>query len=105
MGLNVLGLLETPARDTSAEAEKDFTRMADINRAVYDDRHYLVGIALLNLGEVYIQEKDLRARRAFRYREALSRFIEKLPAGPPQHRDRASPAGARFGHGAEIQGR
>jgi serine/threonine-protein kinase len=81
MGLNVLGLLELK-RGHFAEAEKDFNRMADINRAVYDDRHYLVGIALLNLGEVYLQEKNLTRAEHF-YREALSRFTEKLPPGHP----------------------
>ena len=54
--------------------------MADINRAVYDDRHYLVGIALLNLGEIYLNQGNLARAEQF-YREALSRFTEKLPAG------------------------
>jgi tetratricopeptide (TPR) repeat protein len=79
MGLNVLGLLEI-RRGHLVEAEKDFMRMADINRAVYDDRHYLVGVALLNLGQVYLEEKQY-ARAAAELREALSRFTEKLPAG------------------------
>ena len=67
--------------------------MADINRAVYDDRHYLVGIALLNLGEVYIGEKDY-ARAEHSLREALSRFIEKLPPGHPN----TAIAQVRLGH-------
>jgi tetratricopeptide (TPR) repeat protein len=79
MGLNTLGLLQL-RRGQFAEAEKDFTRMADINRAAYDDRHYLVGIALLNLGQTYLEEKKY-ARAEQEYREALARFIEKLPAG------------------------
>jgi eukaryotic-like serine/threonine-protein kinase len=79
MGLNVLGLLEL-RRGHLSEAEKDFTRMANINRVVYDDRHYLVGIALLNLGEVYLAEKN-NARAEQSYREALARFLEKLPPG------------------------
>jgi tetratricopeptide (TPR) repeat protein len=54
--------------------------MADINRAVYDDRHYLVGIALLNLGQVYLEQKRY-AQAAAEYSEALARFTEKLPAG------------------------
>jgi len=54
--------------------------MADINRAVYDDHHYLVGVALLNLGQAYLEEKKY-ARAEQEYREALARFIEKLPAG------------------------
>jgi hypothetical protein len=31
--------------------------MAEINRSIYGDRHYLVGIAILNLGQVYLDEK------------------------------------------------
>jgi len=81
MGLNVLGILELK-RGHLSDAEKDFLRMADINRSVYDDRHYLVGIALLNLGEVYLEEKN-NARAEHSYREALARFNEKLPANHP----------------------
>ena len=92
MGLNILAVLEL-RRGHLSDAEKDFTRMADINRSVYGDRHYLVGIAYLNLGEVYVQEKDnARAERA--YREALSRFAEKLPPG---HMNTAI-AEVRLGH-------
>jgi serine/threonine protein kinase/tetratricopeptide (TPR) repeat protein len=79
MGLNTLGLLEL-RRGHLSDAEQDFTRMADINRTVYGDRHFLVGIAFLNLGEVYLAEKDnVRAERS--YREAFSRFTETLPPG------------------------
>lgn len=92
MGLNMLAVLEL-RRGRLSDAEKDFTRMADINRSVYGDRHYLVGIAYLNLGEVYVQEKD-NARAEHAYREALSRFAEKLPPG---HANTAI-AQARLGH-------
>ena len=98
MGLNILGLLEL-RRGHLNEAEKDFTRMADINRAVYDDRHYLVGIALLNLGEVYTEEKNL-PRAVQSYREALSRFAEKLPPNHPN----AAIAQARLGHALVLEG-
>jgi eukaryotic-like serine/threonine-protein kinase len=81
MGLNTLGALEFK-RGHLKDAERDFTRMADINRAVYDDRHYLVGIALLNLGEVYIRQNN-NARAEQSYREALARFLEKLPPDHP----------------------
>ena len=81
MGLNTLGALEFK-RGHFSDAEKYFARMADINRKVYDDRHYLVGIALLNLGEVYFAEKN-NARAEQAYREALARFIEKLPRDHP----------------------
>jgi len=92
MGLNMLAVLEL-RRGRLSDAEKDFMRMADINRSVYGDRYYLVGIAYLNLGEVYVQEKDnQRAERA--YREALSRFAEKLPPG---HMNTAI-AEVRLGH-------
>jgi serine/threonine protein kinase/tetratricopeptide (TPR) repeat protein len=99
MGLNTLGLLELK-RGHLDDAEKDFTRMADINRAVYDDRHYLVGIALLNLGEVYLAKKDdTRAEQS--YREALSRFTERLPAG---HASTAI-AQVRLGHVLVLEGK
>ncbi|HTB20660.1 MAG TPA: tetratricopeptide repeat protein, partial [Bryobacteraceae bacterium] len=81
MGLNILALLDLK-RGHLVEAEKEFSRMADINRAVYDDRHYLVGIALLNLGQVYLEEKQY-PRAEMEFREALARFTEKLPAGHP----------------------
>ena len=98
MGLNVLGVLEL-RRGHFAEAEKDFNRMADINRAVYDDRHYLVGIALLNLGEVYLEEKNLTRAEHF-YREALSRFTEKLPPGHPN----TAIVEIRLGHTLVLEG-
>jgi serine/threonine protein kinase/tetratricopeptide (TPR) repeat protein len=79
MGLNTLGTLEI-RRGHLSDAENDFTRMADINRVVYGERHLLVGIALLNLGQVYLEEKDYPRAERF-YREALSRFLEKLPPG------------------------
>jgi serine/threonine-protein kinase len=99
MGLNTLGLLEI-RRGHLSDAEKDFTRMADINRVVYDDRHYLVGIALLNLGTVYLEEKN-SARAEQAYRDALSRFIEKLPPGHPS----TAIAQVRLGHTLVLERR
>ena len=80
-GLNVLGVLENKRGHLDA-AEADFTRALDINRAAYGDRHYLVGIAWMNLAEVYFgRKKPTLAERG--YREALGIFVEKLPAGHP----------------------
>lgn len=56
--------------------------MAEINRSIYGDRHYLVGISILNLGQVYFDEKRYAlAEQSFK--GALDRFVEKLPAGHP----------------------
>jgi serine/threonine-protein kinase len=98
-GLNQLALLEL-RRGHLSDAEKDFARMADINRSVYGDRHYLVGISLLNLGKVYAEEKD-NARAEQYYREALSRFTEKLPPG---HATTAI-AQVALGHVLVLEGR
>lgn len=54
-------------------AEAAFKRMAAIYREVYNDSHYLIGIALSNLASVYVQRKDYpRAERT--YRDAVGRF-------------------------------
>ena len=101
MGLNILGLLEL-RRGHLDEAEKDFTRMADINRAVYDDRHYLVGIALLNLGEVYRREKQ-RTRGAFVSRSVGSLY-RKAATWAPQRGAGSDPFGTHAGPGGPVQG-
>ncbi len=54
-----------------------FTRMAAIYRKVYGDRHYLLGIALSNLGGVHMDRKQYtRAERLFR--QAIALFTETL---------------------------
>jgi tetratricopeptide (TPR) repeat protein len=81
MALNTAGVLELRLGHYDA-AERDFLRMADINRSVYGDRHYLVGVSILNLGQVYLDEKRyVLAEQSFK--GALDRFEEKLPAGHP----------------------
>jgi serine/threonine-protein kinase len=55
--------------------------MVDIYRAVYHDRHYLIGTAQSNLATVYVGEKQY-ARAEALYREAIRRFTETLP---PNH--------------------
>jgi tetratricopeptide (TPR) repeat protein len=97
--LNQLAVLELK-REHYADAEKDFTRMLEINRSVYGDRHYVVGVALLNLGKVYAEEKD-NARAERSYRDALSRFTEKLPPG----HSATAIARAALGHVLVLQGR
>src|SRR6185503_10113876 len=50
-------------------------RMVEIYRAVYPGKHYLIGIALSNLGGVYSVRKDYpRAEGLFR--EAIAMFSE-----------------------------
>lgn len=66
------------AREQYAEAEARFRRMADIYRAVYNNHHYLIGIALSNLAGVY------RARNQFEraeelYKEAIQVFQTRCP--------------------------
>jgi serine/threonine-protein kinase len=81
MALNQAGLLEERRGHLEA-AERDYTRMEEINRSIYGDRHYLVGVAIMDLGQVYLDGKryDL-AEKAFQ--GALERFHEKLPPDHP----------------------
>ena len=52
-------------------------RWLQIYRTIYDDRHYLVGVALSNLGGVYTERKEYaEAERLFR--EALRRYAATL---------------------------
>jgi serine/threonine-protein kinase len=53
--------------------------MADIYRAVYHDHHYLIGIAISNLGGVYLDRKQYRQAEAY-FREAIDRFTATLSA-------------------------
>jgi tetratricopeptide (TPR) repeat protein len=55
--------------------------MADIYRTVYDDKHYLIGIALSNLAGVFQADGDYgQAERLFR--ETLMRYADELE---PEH--------------------
>jgi len=59
------------------DARADFTRMEDIYRTVYGDKHYLIGVALSNLGTVELEEKHYpRAETVLR--EAVTKFSETL---------------------------
>jgi tetratricopeptide (TPR) repeat protein len=79
--LNTLGALEIK-RGHLDDAARDFIRMGDINRSLFGDRDFKVGIAVLNLGAVDFAKKDYQ-RAEFEFRDALSRFNEKLPPGHP----------------------
>ena len=46
-------------------AEPRFRRMLDIYRAVYNNHHYLIGIALSNLAGVYVGRKQYARARSF----------------------------------------
>jgi len=63
------------------EAERGFRRMIDIYRSVYEDKHYLIGLAYSNLAGVYTERKQYaEAERLFH--EALRRYADTLP---PDH--------------------
>jgi hypothetical protein len=47
--------------------------MVDIYRKAYNDKHYLIGIAMSNLASVYVQRRDyVRAERL--YRDVMARY-------------------------------
>jgi serine/threonine protein kinase len=69
----------TAARDRFDEAEAAFRRMAEIYKSAYSGKHYLIGIALANLGSVYLARKD-NARAEHLYRDALAMYAQTLPA-------------------------
>jgi serine/threonine-protein kinase len=81
MALSVAGVLEQRLGHFDA-AESDFLRMAAIHRATYGDRYSLVGVAMLDLGQVYIDEKKYTQAHTY-LQGALDRFLEKLPADHP----------------------
>jgi serine/threonine-protein kinase len=61
-------------------AETDFQEVVNIYRAVYAGRHYSIGIALANLGSVYLAQKDFkRAEQLFR--GSLDMYAKTLPPG------------------------
>jgi tetratricopeptide (TPR) repeat protein len=53
--------------------------MLEIYRTVYNNHHYLIGIALSNLAGVSVQKQDY-ARAEQLYREALQAYAGTLPA-------------------------
>jgi tetratricopeptide (TPR) repeat protein len=81
MALSVAGVLEQRLGHFDA-AESDFLRMAAIHRATYGDRYTLVGVAMLDLGQVYIDEKKYTQAHTY-LQGALDRFLESLPADHP----------------------
>ncbi len=91
-GLNLLGMFDLKRGDLK-DAEDEFTRMKDINRAIYGEKHYLTGIADLDLARVYSGQGNYpRAERSAR--SALDRLIEQLPPTHPY----IAIARARLGH-------
>ncbi|MDB4910077.1 MAG: hypothetical protein JWO39_900, partial [Gemmatimonadetes bacterium] len=50
-----------------------------IYRSVYDDRHYLIGVALSNLSGVALERKDYGKAEAL-LRDALARYRQTLPS-------------------------
>ncbi len=56
--------------------------MKEINQAVFGPRHLLVGIAVLNIGQVYLEEKQYASARQS-FQAALDLFRQTLPAGHP----------------------
>ncbi len=77
--LNELGNIAM-ARQQYDEAERRFTRMVGIYRAVYNNHHYLVGIALSNLAGVSAARKQYSQAEEL-YRQAIQMFASTLPAG------------------------
>ena len=76
--VNELGTVEL-RRERYPDAERHCQRAAEIYRTVYHGRHYLIGIALSNIGSVRMGQKDfVGAEKVFR--ETLLRFTETLPA-------------------------
>jgi len=67
-------------REQYDAAEPRFRRMVDIYRAVYNNHHYLIAIALSNLAGVYVGRKEYPRAEQF-YRDAIQVFADTLPAG------------------------
>jgi serine/threonine-protein kinase len=61
------------------EAERDFQRMIAIYRKTYDNKHYLIGLGLSNLGSVYADRKDYQGAERC-YQDALAQYAATLPA-------------------------
>jgi serine/threonine-protein kinase len=69
------------ARGRFDEAEKDYDRALQIERAVYGERHPFIAVALYNLGEVYLEEGQVeRAEKLFR--DAVDRLTHKSTTDP-----------------------
>jgi serine/threonine-protein kinase len=59
--------------DRYDEAEAAYSRMVEIYRKVYNDRHYLIGIALSNVASVYSARREYPRAEAL-YREVMRRY-------------------------------
>jgi len=55
------------------DAEAAFTRMGNIYRKVYGDKHYLLATATSNLGGVFVARKDYKRAEAL-YRDAIAMY-------------------------------
>jgi tetratricopeptide (TPR) repeat protein len=62
------------------KAEAYFQRELAIYGSVYEDKHYLIGVALSNLSGVALERKDYQKAEAL-LRDALARYAKTLPAG------------------------
>ena len=64
-------------RHQDKKAESCFARQRDIYRSAYGDKHHLVAVSLVNLADVYLDEKKYgRAEKL--YREALRRYRQTV---------------------------
>ena len=77
--LNELGSVELKQGKHYDAAIAYFTRMADICRVVYGEKHYWYATALANIGSVYMAEKDL-PRAEQQYRMAIPIYTEAQSA-------------------------
>jgi len=75
------------------EAARDFSRMADIYKQIYHDKHYLIGIALSNLASVYTAKKQYAVADSL-FRDVLRRYADVLA---PNHQ-LVGIAHVRLGH-------
>jgi serine/threonine-protein kinase len=77
----MLNLLVDPAerKGNMDQAESYLTRMLNIDRSVYGDKHPSVTTAMANLAHLYLLKKDY-VRSEQLYREVVQRFTEELSA-------------------------
>jgi hypothetical protein len=74
--------------------------MADIYRQIYHDKHYLIGIALSNLANVYVEKKQYAVADSL-FRDVIRRYGEVLA---PDHQ-LVGIAHVRLGHTLVLEHR
>jgi len=97
--LNELGKV-AQQRGRLDEAARDFSRMADIYKQIYHDKHYLIGIALSNLASVYTAKKQYTVADSL-FRDVLRRYADVLA---PKHQ-LVGIAHVRLGHTLVLERR